>query len=153
HLLENPSASLDDVLRLVPGPDFGTLSRGDSAAIRELYETGRATLRLRTVFELKLPSTVIVTVPDPDAAPGIESFFELVADAVKASRLEGLERARFRGPTLEFDVTRGMELPTFRQKLEELVPREREVRYRLPMPLVPWLRSFLDERRKQGASD
>jgi len=48
HLIRNPEASVDDVMRLVPGPDFPTagLIFGRSG-IESAYKTGRGTLIMR----------------------------------------------------------------------------------------------------------
>jgi topoisomerase-4 subunit A len=49
HLLENPKASLDDLLAILPGPDFptGGVIVEPAASIREAYETGRGGVRIR----------------------------------------------------------------------------------------------------------
>lgn len=54
-LLENPAASLDDVLRRMPGPDFpgGAQIISPPAAIRELYATGRGSLRMRARWRIE----------------------------------------------------------------------------------------------------
>jgi DNA gyrase subunit A len=48
HLMRNPSATIDDVIRLVPGPDFPTaaLIHG-RAGIEAAYRTGRGTIVMR----------------------------------------------------------------------------------------------------------
>src|SRR6187431_1924875 len=48
HLLANPSASLDELMKFVPGPDLPTGGRIVGLdGIREAYETGRGTFRMR----------------------------------------------------------------------------------------------------------
>lgn len=48
HLLKNPKASLDEIMKFMPGPDFptGGLIIGNDA-IREAYETGQGKFRIR----------------------------------------------------------------------------------------------------------
>ncbi len=53
-VLEQPGASLDDIMRVLPAPDFptgGILARNEG--IREAYETGRGTLRIRAKAETR----------------------------------------------------------------------------------------------------
>ena len=52
-LVRNPQASLDELLALMPGPDFptGGLIVEDVAAIRTAYETGRGGFRIRARWE------------------------------------------------------------------------------------------------------
>lgn len=51
-VLENPQASLDDILEAMPGPDFAKGSQIISSAeeIREVYATGRGSLRVRARY-------------------------------------------------------------------------------------------------------
>ncbi|MDR1088398.1 MAG: DNA gyrase subunit A [Coriobacteriales bacterium] len=57
-LLDNEHATLDDVMRVLPGPDFptGALIMGKNG-IREAYETGRGSLTLRTKERLEKTSS------------------------------------------------------------------------------------------------
>ncbi|HRJ68393.1 MAG TPA: DNA topoisomerase IV subunit A [Beijerinckiaceae bacterium] len=53
HLLENPGAAPDDLLRFVPGPDFptgGVIVEG-RGSIAETYRTGRGGFRVRAKWE------------------------------------------------------------------------------------------------------
>ncbi|WP_298744336.1 DNA topoisomerase IV subunit A [uncultured Brevundimonas sp.] len=52
-LLERPEASMEDLARIVPGPDFptGGVAVEGHAAILEAYETGRGGVRLRARWE------------------------------------------------------------------------------------------------------
>ena len=52
-LIKNPDASLDEVLELVPGPDFptGGICVESRAAIREAYATGKGGFRTRARWE------------------------------------------------------------------------------------------------------
>lgn len=55
YLIKHPDASVDDLVRLVPGPDFptgGTLVE-PAACIAEAYRTGRGSFRLRAKWELE----------------------------------------------------------------------------------------------------
>jgi len=52
--LENPDITLDELIRIVPGPDFptGALIMG-TGGIRDAYETGRGSVRMRGVTEIE----------------------------------------------------------------------------------------------------
>ena len=55
YLIKHPDASVDDLVRLVPGPDFptgGTLVE-PAACIAEAYRTGRGSFRLRAKWEVE----------------------------------------------------------------------------------------------------
>ncbi|GEO36142.1 topoisomerase-4 subunit A [Skermanella aerolata] len=55
YLIKHPDATVDDLVRLVPGPDFptgGTLVE-PAACIAEAYRTGRGSFRLRAKWELE----------------------------------------------------------------------------------------------------
>ncbi len=69
-LVKRPEASLDELLALMPGPDFptGGVIVEDAAAIRSAYETGRGGFRLRARWEReegRLGSWVIVVTQIP----------------------------------------------------------------------------------------
>lgn len=153
RLLEKPDASLDDVLRVLPGPEFMTGHRGEPEAIRRLYETGEGSLTLRTSFEIELPVSVVVTVPEPGAVPTRDALEAAIEEAVGASRLEGVDTVLPGEGSIRVHAQRGQDLLALRRRLENLLPRERTVTYRLPQPLVAWLRAFLDQKRKMGVAD
>ena len=52
--IANPHIELDELMRMVPGPDFptGALIMGTSG-IRDAYETGRGSIRMRAVTEIE----------------------------------------------------------------------------------------------------
>ncbi len=54
-LLNNPNATVADVVEHIPGPDFptGGILVEDSSAILKAYETGRGSFRLRARFEIE----------------------------------------------------------------------------------------------------
>ena len=55
HLIRNPGATVADLLRLMPGPDFptGGVLVEDQAALQAAYETGRGGFRLRARWEVE----------------------------------------------------------------------------------------------------
>ncbi len=95
-LLKNPEATLDQIMAILPGPDFPTGGVLDaSQGIREAYETGRGTLRLRGSAEIRerdgRPEIVITEIPyEVNKA----SLLELIADLVKTKRIDGITDLR-----------------------------------------------------------
>ncbi|MBI3725181.1 hypothetical protein HY251_14720 [bacterium] len=146
-LLESPRADLDDVLAFLPGPDFtGGGEVSDEAAIRSLYETGRGTLRLRASIELVLPSRIVISTPFFEEA---HEAFRVTVDAAVRAGLDGIAAFRenlWERPFFEVEIERGVDLLAVKKSLERLLFLEQDARFELPMPLVPWLRFFLEEK-------
>jgi topoisomerase-4 subunit A len=87
HLIRKPSAGVDELSQLVPGPDFptGGVLVEPGEAIREAYRTGRGSFRLRAKWEEEklrhgLYQVVITEVPyQIQKAKLIEKIAELLA--------------------------------------------------------------------------
>jgi DNA gyrase subunit A len=95
-LLQNPEATLDDLMRLVPGPDFptGGLLAGDTG-IRDAYESGRGLLRLRGKAEVRerdgKDEIVITEIP---YEVNKSQLLQLMADLVRDKRIDGVSDLR-----------------------------------------------------------
>lgn len=65
HLLDNPAASLADLMEHIKGPDFPTAAEIISARedIVSLYETGRGSIRARAVYHSESGDIVITALP------------------------------------------------------------------------------------------
>ncbi len=92
HLLANPSATPDDLMRFVKGPDFPTgaqiLGR---QGILDAYRTGRGSIKVRAVAEVDehRGETHIVVTEFPYEV-SVESVEEKIYDLVKAGELDGV---------------------------------------------------------------
>lgn len=55
HLSKHPDATVENLLKLMPGPDFptGGVIIDDPAIIRNIYETGRGSLRVRAQYDIE----------------------------------------------------------------------------------------------------
>ncbi|MGB1147651.1 MAG: DNA gyrase subunit A, partial [Alphaproteobacteria bacterium] len=55
HLIDKPKATVADLMQFVPGPDFptGGVLVEDADTLREVYETGRGSMRLRARWEVE----------------------------------------------------------------------------------------------------
>ncbi|MDU2785466.1 MAG: DNA topoisomerase IV subunit A, partial [Enterobacter sp.] len=64
-LIEQPKASLDDLLDIVQGPDFPTEAEiiTSRAEIRKIYQNGRGSVRMRAVWNKEDGAVVITALP------------------------------------------------------------------------------------------
>jgi DNA gyrase subunit A len=94
-LLKDPETSLDDLLKVLPGPDFPTGGYLSSEGIREAYETGRGTVHLRGAAEIRerdgRDEIVITEIP---YEVNKTSLLQLIADLVKSKRIDGITDLR-----------------------------------------------------------
>ncbi len=93
HLVRHPEAGLDELMRFVPGPDLPTGGKIIGLdGIREAYETGRGTFRIRatTRVESVTPRRRGIVVTELPYGVGPERVIEKIAELVKSKRLQGI---------------------------------------------------------------
>ncbi|MDR1512291.1 MAG: DNA topoisomerase IV subunit A [Propionibacteriaceae bacterium] len=93
HLLENPDATLDDVMRFVPGPDLplgGKIIGLDG--IREAYATGRGAFRMRaaTRIEQVTPRRKGIVVTELPYQIGPEKIMEQIKALQEKKAIQGI---------------------------------------------------------------
>ena len=92
HLLDNPEATPDELMKFVQGPDFPTgaqiLGR---QGILDAYRTGRGSIKMRAVAEIEEArgDTRIVVTEFPYEI-SVESVEEKIYDLVKSGELDGI---------------------------------------------------------------
>ena len=98
HFIDNPDATVSDLLRIVRGPDFPTGGiLMDASSLQKIYETGRGsvTLRARTAFEQGKKGgrwrIVVTELPYQAKASEILSKIKRLVDE---KRLEGIAELR-----------------------------------------------------------
>jgi DNA gyrase subunit A len=96
-LIAEPDTSLEDLMKIVPGPDFPTggiiIGR---AGIRSAFETGREsiTIRARTEFEeIRRDRTAIVVTEIPYQV-NKKTLIEKIAELVRSKAIEGIGEMR-----------------------------------------------------------
>lgn len=93
HLLENPQASTEDLMRFIPGPDLpgGGIIVGLDG-IRQAYETGRGIFRTRakTTIERVSARKMGIVVTELPYMVGPEKVIEKIKDGVQKGRLKGI---------------------------------------------------------------
>jgi len=93
HLLDNPEASLDDLMAFVPGPDLptgGTILGLDG--VRDAYATGRGSFKTRAKVSIE-PVTARKTgivVTELPYLVGPEKVIEKIKDGVQSKKLAGI---------------------------------------------------------------
>ncbi|CAN5310440.1 DNA topoisomerase IV subunit A [soil metagenome] len=93
HLLENPDATLDDLMAFVPGPDLptgGTII--GLAGIKDAYATGRGQFKTRakvTTESISARKTGLVVTELPYLV-GPEKVIEKIKDGVTSKKLSGI---------------------------------------------------------------
>lgn len=65
HLLDNPDAELNDILRFIQGPDFPTQAEITTSrqALHDMYVTGMGSVRMRAVYTMEDHNVVITALP------------------------------------------------------------------------------------------
>ncbi len=93
HLIEHPDASLEDLMRFVPGPDLpgGGIIVG-LEGIRDAYATGRGSFRTRaaTRIESVTPRRKGIVVTELPYLIGAEKVRDKLKDLVQSKRIQGI---------------------------------------------------------------
>ena len=93
HLIANPDAGLEDIMRFIPGPDLPTGGRIVGLdGIRDAYATGRGSFKTRAkveVEQLTARRTGLVVTELPYMV-GPEKVIEKIKDAVTSKKLQGI---------------------------------------------------------------
>jgi DNA gyrase subunit A len=93
HLLAHPTATVEDLMRFVPGPDLpagGKIVGLDG--IREAYETGRGTFRTRATARIEnlTPRRKGIVVTELPWGVGPERVKEKIVELVRAKKVQGV---------------------------------------------------------------
>lgn len=117
HLMRHPDATLEELMRYVPGPDWpgGGVIVGRKG-IREAYETGRGALTTRSVTHIEnvtaRKKAIIVT--ELPFMVGPERVLERISEGVKNRKLDGISGAidltdRHNGTRLVIEIKTGFD--------------------------------------------
>ena len=92
HLLDNPEATINEILEILPGPDFptGALILGKTG-IRDAYSTGRGSIRMRARTDIEEDgkrNRIIVSELPYQASPNL--IMSKIRDLVEAREIEGI---------------------------------------------------------------
>ena len=93
HLLENPHATLDDLMAHLPGPDLPTGAIiTNLEGIREAYESGRGIFKMRAKVAVESvgPRKLGLVVTELPYLVGPEKVIEKIKDGVNSKKLQGI---------------------------------------------------------------
>jgi DNA gyrase subunit A len=132
HLIKKPDATLDDLMRFVPGPDLPTGGKIIGLdGIREAYETGRGTFRTRATarFENVTARRKGIVVTELPLGVGPERVKEKIAELVRAKKVQGITAVddytdREKGLRLVIEVKNGFNPDAILEQLYRLTPLE-----------------------------
>ena len=131
-LIKNPDASLDSLMRFVPGPDLPTGGRiVGLEGIREAYETGRGIFRTRATATIEqiTPRRTGIVVTELPYSIGPEKVIARIKDLVQAKKLNGIADLkdltdRQRGLHLVIEIRSGFNPDAVLAELYRLTPME-----------------------------
>jgi DNA gyrase subunit A len=132
YLIKHPDASLDALMRYVPGPDLPTGGRIVGLdGIREAYETGRGIFRTRATATIEqiTPRRSGIVVTELPYSIGPEKVMTRIKDLVQAKKLNGIADLkdltdRHRGLHLVIEVRSGFNPEAVLAELYRLTPME-----------------------------
>ncbi|MGN7251353.1 DNA gyrase/topoisomerase IV subunit A [Arthrobacter sp. SAFR-014] len=132
HLIAEPDATLEDIMRFVPGPDLPTGGRIVGLdGIRDAYATGRGSFKTRAKVEVEQLSarrTGLVVTELPYMV-GPEKVIEKIKDAVNSKKLAGISDVvdltdRKHGLRLVIELKNGFNPNAVLQQLYRYSPME-----------------------------
>ncbi len=132
HLIAHPDATLEDMMKFIPGPDLPTGGRIVGLdGIRDAYATGRGSFKTRAKVEIEQLSarrTGLVVTELPYMV-GPEKVIEKIKDAVNGKKLTGISDVvdltdRKHGLRLVIELKNGFNPTAVLQQLYRFTPME-----------------------------
>jgi DNA gyrase subunit A len=131
-LIKNPEASLDQLMRLVPGPDLPTGGKIVGLdGVREAYRCGRGIFRTRATAAIEQinPRRTGIVVTELPYSIGPEKVMARIKDLVQAKKLNGISDLkdltdRHRGLHLVIEIRSGFNPEAVLAELYRLTPME-----------------------------
>ena len=132
HLINNPTCSLDDLMKFVPGPDLPCGGKiVGLEGIRDAYLTGRGSFRTRatTRIENVTPRRQGIVVTELPYLVGPEKVIEKIKDLVQSKKLQGISDVkdltdRKHGLQLVIEIKGGFHPQAVLEQLFKLTPME-----------------------------
>ena len=135
YLLDHPGATLDEIMRFIPGPDLpggGVIVGLDG--VREAYATGRGSfkVRARTRFEQVSPRRQGIVITELPLNIGPERVIERMKDLVQSKKLLGISDVADltdgeSGLNLVIEIKNGFNPEAVLEQLFKLTPMEDQV--------------------------
>ena len=85
-IIEEPKVSLEDLYKIIPGPDYPTEAEiiSPEEELREIYSTGRGSVKMRATYEVEDGEIVILALPHQTSSSKI---LEQIASQMEAKKL------------------------------------------------------------------
>ncbi|MCR5336772.1 MAG: hypothetical protein K6E42_09530 [Synergistes sp.] len=118
-----------DITRTLLGPDFsgGGILLYDEESIEKIYQTGRGSFRIRSVYNYNRENNCIEIIEIPPTTT-VEAIMDKVAELVKAGKLKEISDMRdetdLNGLKLTIDLKRGTDPDKLMQRLYRSTPLE-----------------------------
>ncbi|MEE4163308.1 MAG: DNA topoisomerase IV subunit A [Woeseiaceae bacterium] len=132
HLIDNPKATVAELMKHIKAPDFPTGGEivSPAADIREIYETGSGTLRLRARYRVEDGNIVITQLPYQVSGKKVQ---EQIAQQITSKKLPQVTDIRdesdLREPTrIVIDKKRGVDADQLMSHLFSTTSLERTLR-------------------------
>ncbi|MEZ5092460.1 DNA topoisomerase (ATP-hydrolyzing) subunit A [Nocardioides sp.] len=132
HLVKHPDATLDDLMRFVPGPDLptgGTIVGLDG--LRDAYASGRGSFRMRALARVEsvTPRRKGIVVTELPYNVGIEKIVERIKTLVQGKKLQGISDVKdltdmTNGTRLVIEVKNGFHPEALLEQLYKQTPLE-----------------------------
>jgi len=132
HLVAHPDATLEDLMRFVPGPDLPTGGKIVGLdGVREAYRTGRGSFRTRATARVEnvTPKRKGIVVTELPYGVGPEKVIEKIKEGVQAKKLTGVSAVtdltdRQNGLRLVIEVRSGFNPEGVLEQLYKHTPME-----------------------------
>ena len=128
-ILRNPRTPTEKMLDIIPAPDFsgGGFVVYDREKMREVYETGKGSVKLRARYVYDKSENCIEIVEIPYST-SIEAIMKKMTDLLKENKLKEVSDFRdeidLNGFKLTIDLRKGVDPDKFMAKLYKLTPLE-----------------------------
>ena len=132
HLIKQPGADLDALMRFVPGPDLPTGGKIIGLdGIRDAYETGRGSFRMRATARIEsvTPRRKGIVVTELPYGVGTERVIEKIKQLVQTKKLQGISDVkdltdRAKGLRLVIEIKNGFHPEAILEQLFRSTPME-----------------------------
>jgi DNA gyrase subunit A len=131
HLITHPDATIDDLMRFVPGPDLPTGGKIVGLdGIRDAYESGRGSFKMRATARVEsVGRRKGIVVTELPYGVGTEKVVERIKALVQGKKLQGISDIkdltdRDKGLRLVIEVKNGFVPETLLEQLYRLTPME-----------------------------
>ncbi|MDO9455798.1 DNA topoisomerase (ATP-hydrolyzing) subunit A, partial [Nocardioides sp.] len=131
HLIKHPKATIDDLMRFVPGPDLPTGGKIVGLdGVRDAYATGRGSFRMRATARIEtIGRRKGIVVTELPYTVGTEKVVERIKTLVQGKKLQGIADIkdltdRSHGLRLVIEVKNGFVPEALLEQLYRLTPME-----------------------------